>query len=299
MSLHSSTIRVPASTSNLGSGFDTLGMALGLYNDVTVSLQDEVTGKQGFENRNFFETVGKAFFDFVGKPAQAFSVEISGRVPRSRGLGSSVTVRAGIFAALNEILATGLDRETLAREITMLEGHPDNAVASVFGGLTIAKISAESWELEDYLQYPVPENLSFAILSPDFEVKTNDSRDVLPASLPFKEVVESLNSLSFFLGAFLSGKPEKLSAVSLTENIHQPYRLTAIPGGKETLVAAKNAGAFGAWLSGSGSSLIAMVSDSHKEEVKTAMEGVFSKRGIQAQSFLVKADNEGLRSLNG
>ncbi|MCC5788701.1 MAG: homoserine kinase [Opitutales bacterium] len=294
---HSSSFRIPASTSNLGSGFDTLGMALALYNDITVTVGEPGRGEDQ-ENQAFFETVGKAFFDFVGQSFQPFSVKICGAVPRSRGLGSSVTVRAGIFAALDALCETNLSRETIAREVTMLEGHPDNAVASVFGGLTVAKIKSESWALEDYLRFPVSDDLSFVLISPDLEVKTKDSRSVLPASLPFKEVVQSLNSLSYFLGAFLSGEYQKLASVDLSEHIHQPYRLSAIPGGKEALVSAKNNGAWGTWLSGSGSSLVAMVSEEYQKPVKLSMERVFQERGIQAASFLVKADNEGMRPIS-
>ncbi|MCH8474452.1 MAG: homoserine kinase [Opitutales bacterium] len=293
----SSSFLVPASTSNLGSGFDTLGMALSLYNEVKVTFEESDRGENQ-ENKAFFETVGQAFFDLTGKPVEAFSVNVSGSVPRSRGLGSSVTVRAGIFAALNQLMGTNLSREAIAREVTMLEGHPDNAVASIFGGLTVAKLKPDSWVLDDFLKFPVSNELSFVLVSPEMEVKTKDSRSVLPANLPFKEVVQSLNSLSYFLGAFLSGDFQRLAKVDLSEHIHQPYRLNAIPGGKEALVAAKNSGAWGTWLSGSGSSLVAMVSEERQEQVKLAMEQIFEDRSIPAISFLVKADNEGMRAID-
>lgn len=293
MSLNSSSFRVPASTSNLGSGFDTLGLALALYNTVKVTLGEPDPVSSG-ENQAFFETVGRAFFAHTGKPFEPFTVEIEGSVPRSRGLGSSVTVRAGIYAALNEIFKTGLSRRTIAREVTLLEGHPDNAVASVYGGLTVAKVKTDSLELEDFLQFPVSSDLRFVLISPDREVKTNDSRSVLPASLLFTEVVQSLNSLSYFLGTFLSGEYRKLASVDLVEYIHQPYRLGAIPGGKEALVAAKEAGAWSAWLSGSGSTLIAMTSSQQEKKVQNAMERIFASFNVSAESHIVEADNQGI-----
>ena len=296
MKRSSVTFRVPASTSNLGSGFDTLGMALGIYNRVTVTRGID----PDTQTRDpFCQSVGEAFFQKTGRPAEPFDVHVEGDVPRSRGLGSSVTVRSGIFAGLNALWNTGLSPTDMAREVTRLEGHPDNAVASIFGGLTIAKTSGGATHLENYLRFPLSPELCFTVVSPQLEVKTKASRDLLPETLPFGEVVQSINSFGFFLAAMVSGQIEKLAEVQTEEFIHQPYRLSGIPGAREALDGARQAGAFGSWLSGSGSSLVAMSSRSNASPVKEALLTPFTNGQIPFQEFVLSADNDGMRPVIG
>lgn len=284
-----STVRVPASTSNLGSGFDTLGLALGIYNRITVSRGE---GLESTEDP-FMKEVADHFFSAQGIAAESIAVTISGDVPRSRGLGSSVTVRCGIYAAMSQLWQADLSRLDIARAVTELEGHPDNAVASVFGGLTVAKLDQSGRRLEAYLSCAVEENLKFIVISPEIEVKTNDSRSLLPGQLPFGDVVRSMNDLSFFLAAMLTGRSSDLRGLSRFEAIHEPYRLAHQPGAAEALEAARQAGSRAAWLSGSGSSLVAVVGENSSAKVENAFRAPFKERGIPVRVFTTGADHHG------
>lgn len=287
-------IRVPASTSNLGSGFDTLGLALAIYNEIRVTRG----GSRDAREDPFIAEVANHFFRATGRPPEPIGVEIDGDVPRSRGLGSSVTVRCGIYAGMNKLWRTGLSRFEIAQAVTELEGHPDNAVASLFGGLTIAKLAVKSHALEDYLSCPVEEDLLFVVISPDQEVKTNDSRTLLPPSLPFGDAVQSLNSLSFFLAAMLRGESARLTGLSRFEGLHEPWRLAHQPGADEALAAARSSGARAAWLSGSGSSLVALTTREEAPAIREALQKPFRKIGVSYQLFTTTADHEGLQIIS-
>src|SRR5690625_3824412 len=149
-------VRVPASTSNCGPGFDTLGLAFELYNEVTLRRIDEKKVRYagsdprlGDRELAMIEDVAEKFFEAAGIESFGFSFNIEGEVPHARGLGSSVTVRAGILGGLNAIAGGGLSRHDIAKIVTDLEGHPDNAVAAVFGGFCVARTDPESGQFID------------------------------------------------------------------------------------------------------------------------------------------------------
>lgn len=300
MSSSSAIVRVPASTSNCGPGFDTLGVAFNLYNEVQLSRgNDERIHYAGSHNRfqerelAMVREVADRFFERTGARRFGFSFDIKGEVPFARGLGSSVTVRAGILGALNAVASGPLDREALIEIVSAIEGHPDNAAAAILGGFCIARIGATPAEYRGAVRFPVPDGLAFVVAIPEHEIETSVSRRSLPDSIPFDQAVQSLNSLACFVAAMAAGDFEKLRG-SVRDFIHEPYRLPHIPGAVEAIRNGIEAGGFTGWLSGSGSSVLCVAEMAVGEHVAPAMKNSFSERGVACAVRILQADNEGM-----
>ena len=169
--MNSITLRIPATTANLGPGYDCLGVALRIYNRVTVR-----RGKPAAKPHPMAAKAASRFFETAEQKPFDFDWSITGDVPQSRGLGSSVTVRLGILHGLNELANCPLEREELFLLCSELEGHPDNAAPAEFGGFTVAS-------MDGCLSFDVSPDLAFVLLIPDFEVSTPAARKVLPLDL--------------------------------------------------------------------------------------------------------------------
>ncbi|HEY0791662.1 MAG TPA: homoserine kinase [Chthoniobacterales bacterium] len=273
-------IRVPASTSNLGPGFDCLGLALQLYNDVRVELAGEP------EPAAFLTAVASAFFARTGLPPFNVRVRVSGGVPSARGLGSSVTVRLGLLMGLNALANGGLERESLFRLAAELEGHPDNAAAACYGGFTIVRPHGSA-----VLRYEVKPALKVVLCVPDFEVQTPAARQALPESYPRQAVVGNLAGVAAVTAAFVS-QDYRLLRGAFRDQVHQPYRQPLVPFLPSVLRAAEEAGALGGFLSGSGST-IACIALENTAAVAAAMQSAVP--GGTAAMHVVEADNAGAR----
>ena len=238
-------VRVPATTANLGPGFDCLGIALQIYNWITV------TRGSPDDADAMIEEASSAFFRRSGERPFSIRCNISGEVPRARGLGSSVTVRLGVLHGLNELSGSPLSREQIFQLCAELEGHPDNSAPAEFGGFTIARSDGT------LQRYRVSRKVQFALLIPDFEVSTADARSVLPKSVPLRDVVISLSNACAIAGAFASRDYEKLVGC-FDDRLHQPFRQKLVPYLGPVIESATKAGALGGWLSGSGSAVACM-----------------------------------------
>src|ERR1700731_915632 len=206
------SIRVPASTTNLGPGFDCLGIALQLWNRITIEVD------QG--ERPVPEMVSDAadlFFCRTGKPRRPFSFSVKGDVPQARGLGSSVTLRLGILLALDRITQSALSKETICALCAELEGHPDNAAAALFGGFTIITKTTKR-----VARFDVDPALKFVLFIPNFEVKTSDARTVVPSTFSRQDVVENLGNASLIAAAFASREYGRMRG-SFMDRLHQPF----------------------------------------------------------------------------
>ena len=185
-------VKVPASTANLGPGFDCLGIALRIYNWISIERGSSE------EPDSMVETTSAAFFHRTGERPFSFLWKITGEVPRSRGLGSSVTVRLGVLHGLNSLAGSPLSGQQVFELCAELEGHPDNAAPAAFGGFTIAREGG-------YVQrHRVDSKLNFALLIPDFEVATSDARRVLPRTLSLEDAVVSGSNACAIAAAFAS-----------------------------------------------------------------------------------------------
>jgi len=272
------TVRVPASTSNLGPGFDCLGIALRIYNDVTVTRGTKAPLP------SIARDVADLFFERVGRTPFSFSFSIRSDVPPCRGLGSSVTVRAGVLRALNLLTGNPLNRVSIFQLCAQLEGHPDNAAPAVFGGFTVAGS-------KNVQRFHVSPTLSFVLLIPDFEIKTTAARTILPSRIAHAATVESCANACAITAAFASGNYLNLRG-AFRDQLHQPYRQKLIPFLQGVIAAAESAGALGAFLSGSGSTIAAVTLHSPKkiaEAMKRAAEST------SARTVITGADNRGAR----
>ena len=254
------TVKVPATSANIGSGFDALGLALSLYNEVSFRKTDEgglslvVEGLgQGKITTDFERNlVGQAMLRAAlvnGKTLPENGViTLVNRIPLARGLGSSSAAVVGGLLLGNELTGRGMDENQILHEATLMEGHPDNASPALLGGLCMSvtdekkKVSVQTFALD--------EGLSFITVSPDKEVRTADARAALPQTINYHDAVFNVAHVAFLVGAFI-GQRYDLLRTGLQDKLHMPYRLPLIPGGAEALAAAEKAGAVGATVSGS------------------------------------------------
>ena len=292
------TVRVPGSTSNCGSGFDTLGLALQIYNRVSLTRisggDRPVPAGTAGAAQGLVEAGAAAFFKKVGLAPFGFSFRLGGDVPRGRGLGSSATVHAGVIAGLNALTRAGLSPRQVVELVVAFEGHPDNAAPAVWGGFCVVRTSPVTGAFLDCVRIAVQRELLFVVVAPAAEIRTKESRGVLPRTLPFFDAVKSINAAAFLVAAFATGDHAKLKH-AVADFMHEPYRLPGIPGGRAAIDAGVAAGAFTGWLSGSGSSVLCVCEPAKAPAVRRAMEAAMDGAGVaRQQSWSVAADNDGL-----
>jgi homoserine kinase len=288
MSSSSAAIRVPASTSNLGPGFDCLGLALNLYNTVRVTRSDHAPTHRGM----IAETVA-AFAQHFDAPKLGVEIRIDGDIPVSRGLGSSVTVRLGILMGLAE-LTRPVPREEILRLLIELEGHPDNAVPSFLGGFAVCSRASDDPKAGfGYTRVAVAPKLSFVTLVPDLKLSTEVARGLLPHQVPFRHAVENAQRTARIAAIFCTGDYPSLRGL-FVDHLHQPFRQSLIPGFGEILGAAQDAGALGSFLSGAGSCLMAVTLDG-AEVIGAAMQETAKRHGLTGRVLILHADNDGAK----
>lgn len=293
-------VTVPATTANLGPGFDCLGMALNLRNAFKITLLPdsapghEVIGRGACAGLTspknpFFEALNSVFEDHA-QTAPKLRVEIDGKIPMARGLGSSATaIVAGVIAA-DMILKLDSGLDDLLLRMSRLEGHPDNVTPAFLGGLTC------SLEAEERVLYglaePHPDWRVVAVI-PSYELSTKKARQVLPAKISRQDAVFNMARIPFLFDALCEGEEEHLSEL-MQDRIHQPYRKTLIRGWDELMAAATNAGAAGAYLSGAGPTFATFCLGTKKAKtVAAALTRAISPHDSQAQIVTLKPDTTG------
>jgi homoserine kinase len=279
------TVRVPASTSNLGPGFDCLGVALRIYNDVTVARR---ASRQHLHPRIVSDAADR-FFKQSRRRAFPFSCSVTENIPRSRGLGSSATIRLGTLLALNRLSGNPLDRFTIFRLCTELEGHPDNAAPETLGGFTIVSGSRGQPNAHPAVQrFAVSPQLHFVLFIPDLEIRTSRARNVLPSKISHIAAVENCANACALTAALVSHDYQKLRG-AFADHLHQLFRAKLIPFLPCVIAAAEKAGALGAFLSGSGSTIAAVTLNSSKK-IAAAMARAAK---IPGRTIITHADNRG------
>ncbi len=273
------TIQIPATTANLGPGFDCLGIALNLYNRVIVERSTDTVP----ELTPMANEAAAAFFRTAGIAPFPFHCHIDGQVPRSRGLGSSVTVRLGVLHGLNRLVGNPLNDRRMFEICAALEGHPDNAAPGAFGGFVVSGPGT-------YERFEVDDALEFVLLIPPFEVETPVARKVLPQQLDRLAAVRSCGNACRIVAAFASRHYEGLHG-AFGDALHQPFREPLVPFLPKVINAGEEAGALGGFLSGSGST-ICCVTMGNAEEVATAMQRACGDQ--DAYTLRTRADNSGV-----
>jgi len=272
------TVRVPASTSNLGPGFDCLGVALRIYNEVTISRG------RGERPVAMARKAASAFFDRASIKPFSFFSSIIGDIPQSRGLGSSAAIRLGVLHGLNELAERPLQRRQLFEIGVALEGHPDNAAPACYGGFNVVR----GFERQ---MFTVAARLHFILLIPDFEVATANARALLPARIDRLQAVDNSRNACAITAAFASREYASLRG-AFADHLHQPFRKKLVPFLDDVINAAESAGALGAFLSGSGSTICAVALRA-PEKIAAAMLAAAKSPG--ARTLVTAADNRGAR----
>mgnify|MGYP001329748617 CR=1 FL=1 len=311
------TVSVPATSANLGPGFDCLGLALELRNEVTVEAGEgtlaydspqttrytvEVSGvdagKVPADGRNLLLQAADALFRRVGRRPAAAAVRMVNRVPVGSGLGSSsAAIVAGLLAA-NEVAAAGMTQGELLRLAVEMEGHPDNVAPAMLGGLVLGVLpDAAHGPAELILRRLAPPPLAVVIVLPDFPLLTADARAVLPPTVSRADAIFNASRVALLLHALTSGEPDCLR-VAMADRLHQPYRLPLIPGATVAYDAAYEAGALGVALSGAGPSLLAFVEDDGAA-VGQAMADAFAAAGLASRTWQLRPAAAGARLAHG
>lgn len=273
------TVSVPATTANIGPGFDAFGIALGLQNSITISLAISSADHPGIVS-----DAAASFFSGAGLSPVDFSWKIAGNVPRSRGLGSSVTVRLGILMGLNILAGAPLSRAGIFRLCAELEGHPDNAAPAIMGGFTISRAERES------IRYSVAPGLRFVLLIPGFEVATSEARKVMPKVIPLADAAANAADAAVIATAFATRNYDLLRG-SFDDRLHQPFRTPLVPFLHDVIRAGEDAGAIGGWLSGSGSTICCLA---ESETVAKKVSAAMKRAAVSGcQTVITPADNKG------
>jgi len=290
-------VRVPATTANLGAGFDTFGLALTLYNEFEVEEADGVFIESYPENEflknpenNLFIKVVKYLCEAEGKTFHGAKLKQTVNIPVARGLGSSATaIVAGILTGF-AVHKKPLTDEEFFKVAYLFEPHPDNLLPAWKGGL-IAALKTE--DKTYYSKIEFPQELKAVVVIPDFELSTELARSVLPKEIPLKDAVSNIQRVSLFIRA-LQEKRFDLLKVAMEDRLHQPYRKSLIPNFNKVIQYAYESGAVGASLSGAGSTMLALALDNF-DKIGQAMVSAFSEADINAKYLVLDVDTEGTK----
>lgn len=303
MSANSVTVTVPATTANLGPGFDCIGAALTLYNQFQFSrlapgsnpvVEIAVTGVEAArvktDDTNLAYQSFTKLYQHIGQAVPPVCMEIQLGVPLARGLGSSATAIVGGLLGANLLAGQPLDAEDLMGLAIALEGHPDNVVPALIGGCQLAAFVAEkTWSICDI---PWHKDVVPVVAIPDFELSTAEARSVLPVHYSRADAIFNISHLGLLVRGLETGQADWLQA-ALRDRIHQPYRQTLIRGYAAVETAAKAAGAYGLVISGAGPTLLAIAPAEQTQAVKTAMAAAWRDQGVEAQTQILRIDQQG------
>jgi len=287
-------IRVPATSANLGPGFDCLGLALNIWNEVSFEPAEKITYKvsgEGAEilNKGTKNLLTKAFsflYKVCDRDLKGVCIQAKNEILMSSGLGSSAAaIVAGLFGA-NEMLGKPLDKTELLKLANEMEGHPDNVAPALLGGLVVSIIAEDEIITR---RYEIPE-FTIVIVKPRMEWLTKTARAVLPKSVSRADSIYNIGRTALVVDALRNGDLELLQKV-MDDRIHQPYRLKHISGGMSAYKTAKQFGA--AALSGAGPSIIAFVPPENAEQAKAEIQSAFEERGVETKGIITKPGSKG------
>lgn len=292
-------IRIPATSANMGPGFDSIGIAVELYNHIWVEEQTEgltieVKRKQAIpvptDETNLIYKTMKYFYEQKGLKMPGVHIVQEDYIPMVRGLGSSAACIVGGLFAANALAGNICDKDELAQMAAQLEGHPDNSNPAIYGSMVVG---AQDENKMNHVRLELPDDLIFATMVPDFPVSTADARGVLPDSYTRKDMVFNASRAALLVASMMTGKYENFD-MAMEDCVHQPYRAQLIPGMHEIFKHAKEFGAAASYLSGAGSTLMAMVTKDKAEEFERKMSEYLGTLEHNWELNLLKADMQGV-----
>lgn len=258
-------IKIPATSANLGAGYDSLGLALDFYNQVNMEESDsiDITSLDGVsiptDKTNLVYKSASDLFKVCGKNLKGLKLEQTNNIPMARGLGSSsACIVAGLVGA-NTLLNNPLSTDDLVDIAAQIEGHPDNTAPALLGGIVTAVFDGKKVH---WVKQEVYTKLKFVAIIPDFELKTDKARACIPKEISHKDAVYNLSRAALFSASLLTGKFENLRT-AVHDRLHQPYRMELIPHCREVFDIAYNHGAYGVYISGAGPAVMAIVDDNN------------------------------------
>ena len=293
------TVKVPATTANLGPGFDCIGAALKLYNQFEFTTLDvdgliiQVSGMEAekvqTDESNLLYQAFVKLYTYIEQTPPSVKIEIKLGVPLSRGLGSSATAIVGGLVAANELAGRPLSELEVMKLAIAMEGHPDNVVPALLGGCRLAATSNIGWEIGDI---PWHRHILAVVAIPDFELSTSEARKVLPTEISRDDAIFNISHFGLLLRGLATNREEWLKT-ALQDKLHQPYRQALIPGYDAVHTAAIDAGAYGMVISGAGPTLLALVDTSKGKAVEIAMKNAWLQKGITSTVRILDLDMQG------
>lgn len=290
-------IQIPATSANLGAGFDALGLALTFYNYVEMEESDkiDIASSDGLDiptdEKNLIYISAKDLFNVCGKKLEGLKLRQTNSIPMARGLGSSsACIIAGLVGA-NKMLGDPLTKDDLVDLSAQIEGHPDNTAPALLGGIVTAVFDGRKVH---WVKQEVFTKLKFIAIIPDFELKTEQARACLPKEIAHKDAVYNLSRAALFSASLLTGKFENLKT-AVDDRLHQPYRMELIPHCKDVFDIAYTHGAYGAYISGAGPTIMAIVDENNTYfagKMKFSLDNA-GLNGWQVHEFRI--DNEGTK----
>jgi len=296
-------VRVPATTANLGPGFDALGLALDLWNEtiwtptrdgkIRVTISGEGEDILPTDATNPVVAAALSLYDRVGVTCEGLRVHCINRIPLGSGLGSSSAALVSGLLGANALLGEPLSREDILRLAIEAEGHPDNVAPALLGGLVVSLLH-NGQVVSIKLPARAPRApLRATVVLPKFEFPTEYARSILPRTVDRRDAIFNISRAILVAEALRTGDVDLLGK-AMDDRLHQPYRLPLIPGALAAMEAARRAGAAAVALSGAGPSLIAFSSDGNPE-IGEAMRGEFERAGLEARVLHLRISEKGAR----
>jgi homoserine kinase len=292
------SVRVPATSANLGPGYDAVGLALSLSMRIGLDRSSQPTVEvrgtgaslipRGPEHPAY--RAARFVAELVGESDVHFRLVQENSIPPTRGLGGSAAALVGGAVAANDLFGGQIAPPDLLNIVCELDGHPDNAAPALLGGLvigTLTPVGVSAVRLE-------PKDLKVVVSVPDFAVSTTAARRALPDSVPHRDAAFNVGRSGLLLGALATGEYHLLR-VAMQDRLHQPYRSHLIPGLEDVIDAALANGAHGACLSGSGPTVLAFAPEQRTREIASAMQAAFEALDVRAESWALDVDLAGAR----
>lgn len=307
------TARVPATTANLGPGFDSFGMALPIYNEITI--EETVMPGTGIEisviadnqedlnimmiptdNTNIVYKAVELLYNSIGQTPSELKITIKSDIPIAKGLGSSASVIVGGLMAANELLGHPADEAALLSIATEVEGHPDNVTPAIVGGIVISSQEDDGRVVYRKLNWPQDWNIMVCV--PDYELATDIARSVIPKEIPLKDAIFNLKRSAMFVQA-VSTADEELMKLALTDKLHQPYRMKLVPGLNEIINNLKHEeDVLGCVLSGAGPAVLVITKGNSQEQIKDIIKNTWLDLNVKSDIQVLKIEDTGAVILN-
>lgn len=304
------SVKVPATTANFGSGFDCLGMALPIYNVITIeetvlpgtgieiNIISETDDDDEFaiehipkdENNIIYKAV-EMLYNSIGQSPSELKINIKSQIPIAKGLGSSASIIVGGLLAANELLNKPADEAALLSIATEVEGHPDNVTPAIVGGLVLTSLEEDGSII--YKKLPWPEEWQLTLCIPDYELATDISRSVLPMNVPMKDATFNTRRTAMFVEA-IHTKDAELMKLALQDKLHQPYRTKLVPGLQDIMDNLKHEeNVLGCVLSGAGPAILIISQKNNLDKIKSIVSETWANYNVKTDIRTLKPELHG------